>query len=352
MERGYLDGAAGRGSTMRHNHEAFDRRRLMPRVERDIRDTDYSLTLFSDTSNPMFFKWPVAMAPIGNQALFNRKGELASASAAAKLRIPFVVSNFSSYVMEDIAQAMDDAAVEPPARLFQIYPSGSEEVTQSLVERALQSGYTGIVVTLDTKDFGWRPRDHDSGFSEKLSRMVVASYMHDPVALRLFEANPELKDKFFTHVFPDPSHSWRDLEKIVKWANGTPVFAKGIIRPEDAIAAAEHGVSAVIVSNHGGRQMDGGIAALDALPRVAEALGPEIPVLFDSGIRGGADIAKALALGARVALLGRPYIYGLTIAGETGVHHVLKDVLRDFERTMRACGVVCLDEAGADMLEP
>jgi isopentenyl diphosphate isomerase/L-lactate dehydrogenase-like FMN-dependent dehydrogenase len=341
--RGYLFGGAGTEDTMRANLEAFRRWRIVPRMLEDVSERDLSREVLG-TAMPA----PVMVAPVGVQSILHPDGELASARAAASLGVPFVASTASSHTLEQIAGAAGDAP-----RWFQLYWPRGEELSASLVRRAEEAGYRAIVVTLDTWLLGWRPRDLQHGYLPFLEGIGIANYLADPVFRAALAAPPEDDPQaavgHFVGVFANPGVTWDDLS-FLRSTTRLPILLKGILRPDDARRAREHGVDGIVVSNHGGRQVDGAIAALDALPGVVEALGGELPVLLDSGVRSGADALKALALGARAVLLGRPAMWGLALDGEEGVRRVLRAFLADLDLALALSGHRSVDDIGPQAL--
>lgn len=340
---GYVAGSAGSESTARANRDAFERWRLVPRFLRDVAERDLSRTVLG-TSLPA----PVLLGPVGVQSIVHPDAELAVARAASALGVPFVLSTVSSYRLEEVAAAAGDGP-----RWFQLYWPRDPEVTASLLGRAKAAGFTALVVTLDTFMLAWRPRDLAGAYLPFLQSEGIVNYLSDP-AFRAGLAAPPEDDPMaavvhFLSMFGDPSKSWADLAGLREQWDG-PLVLKGVLHPDDARRAADAGIDGIVVSNHGGRQVDGAIASLDALPGVVQAVGERVEVLFDSGIRSGSDAAKALALGARAVLLGRPYVYGLALAGETGVRHVLRGLLAELDLTVALCGCRTVDELGADTL--
>ncbi len=327
----YVAGSAGAGRTADANRAVFSRWRLVPRMLRDVSSRDLSVELFGRT-----YPAPVALAPVGVQSIFHEDGELASARAAADLGLPFAASSVSSEPLEEIAAATGDA----PA-WFQLYWSSDRELTASFVERAADAGYEAIVVTVDTPVMGWRERDVEQGYLPFLDGEGVANYFSDPVFRETLaeppEDDPDAAVMRFLDVFGDASLTWDDLEWLCERTD-LPVVVKGIVHPDDAELALEAGVDGIVVSNHGGRQVDDAVPALEALPPVVERVDGRVPVLFDSGIRRGADALTALALGAEMVLLGRPYVYGLAIDGEDGVREVCRNVLADLDLTLALTG--------------
>ncbi len=362
----YVAGGAGRESTMNANRAAFERWRIVPRVLRDVEKRDLSVELFG---------WrlpsPLLLCPIGVLGLVHRAADLAVAKAAASLGVPYIFSNQASVPMETCAAAMGDAP-----RWFQLYWSKSNELVASFVRRAEACGCSAIVLTLDTTMLGWRPRDLDLGSLPFMTGQGIAQYTSDPVfraqltesavetthatkpplnlqtiatALaqkanfpggllkNLASADPRAAVQRFMTTYSRPSLQWDDL-KFLRQHTKLPILLKGVLHPADAKKAVELGLDGLVVSNHGGRQIDGEIASLDALLAVVDAVNGRIPVLFDSGVRGGADVFKALALGATAVCLGRPYVYGLALAGQRGVEEIIGNVLAEFDLTLGLAG--------------
>jgi lactate 2-monooxygenase len=340
----YVAGAAGSGDTARENLEAFRRWRIVPRMLTDVSAPAYASTVLGTR-----LAAPFLLAPVGVLAIAHPDGELAVARAARAAGVPMILSTAASTAMEEVAAANGDGQ-----RWYQLYWPKDRAVTASLLGRAQAAGFTVLVVTLDTRILAWRPRDLDNGYLPFLHGIGVQNYLTDPgfqAALASpVEADPGAAILRYTQVFGDLSLTWEDLPFLRQHWDG-PIVLKGIVSAADAVRAADAGVEGIIVSNHGGRQVDGAIGALDALPAVAQAVGSRLEVLFDSGIRGGADIVKALALGARAVLIGRPYVYGLALGGEAGVRHVLRALRNDFELTMRLAGAGNLADLGPDFLQ-
>jgi isopentenyl diphosphate isomerase/L-lactate dehydrogenase-like FMN-dependent dehydrogenase len=338
----YLAGGAGSEETMRANREAFRRWRLVPRVLRDVARRDLAVEVLGRR-----LPAPLMLAPIGVQGILHKDAELAVARGVAPLGVPLILSTVSSTTMEDVAEAMGDAP-----RWFQLYWPRSDELAASFLSRAEASGYGAVVVTLDTYLLSWRERDLQNAYLPFLHREGLANYFSDPV----FRAevgsptwHPVRALEYFGEVFSDPSRTWSDLARLGE-STRLPLVLKGILHPDDARRAVDHGAAGVIVSNHGGRQVDGAVAALDALPGVVEAVGDRTMVLFDSGIRRGSDVIKALALGARCVLLGRPYCYGLAVNGERGVRDVVTNLVADIDLTLGLCGCASIAELGRENL--
>lgn len=361
----YVAGGAGRESTMDANRAAFEKWRIVPRVLRDVEKRDLSIELFGRK-----LPSPLLLSPIGVLEMAHRDADLAVAKAAAALGVPYIFSNQASVPMEICAAAMGGSP-----RWFQLYWSRSNELVASFVKRAEACGCDAIVLTLDTTMLGWRPRDLDLGSLPFMSGQGIAQYTGDPVfrsllsqpvdpavapkpplnlqtiaaALaqkanfpgglikNLLSGDPRAAVQRFMTTYSRPSLQWDDL-KFLRQHTKLPVLLKGVLHPDDARKAIELGLDGVVVSNHGGRQIDGEIASLDALPAVTEAVNGRIPVLFDSGVRGGADVFKALALGATAVCLGRPYVYGLAAGGQRGVEEVIGNFLAEFDLTLGLAG--------------
>ncbi len=342
--RGYVWGGAGTGDTMRANLEAFRRRRLVPRMLRDISQRSLATTVLG-TELPA----PVLLAPVGVQTIVHPDGELASARGAAELGLPVVASTAADRTLEQIAEAAGDAP-----RWFQLYWPRDDAITESLVRRAEAAGYSALVVTLDTIELAWRPEDLSHGYLPFLQGTGIAQFTSDPAFRAALEKPPE-------EDVPGAVGHWvQVINRVVTWDDlaelrsmtKLPILLKGILHPDDARKAQRRGIDGVIVSNHGGRQVDGAIAALDALPGVADAVGDDMAVLFDSGIRSGADVVKALALGADAVLLGRPYLWGLALDGAAGVETVLRMLLAELDLTLALCGFSRPAEVSRDALAP
>jgi lactate 2-monooxygenase len=342
---GYVAGGAGSEDTMRANLEAFRRWRIVPRMLRDVSQRRLDVEVLGRR-----LPSPVLMAPLAAQSIMHPQGELAVARAARALGVPMVLSTDSSTTLEDVA-----AALGSTPRWFQFYWPKDPELAASLVRRAEHAGYAAIVLTLDTNLMGWRERDLQNGYSPFLGGHGIANFVSDPVFRSRLkttpEADPAAVGEAFERMVSNPALAWKDLAWL-KRTTRLPIILKGILDPEDARRAVAEGVAGIGVSNHGGRQVDGALAALDALPRVVEAVRGRATVVFDSGIRRGADVIKALALGARCVLLGRPYAYGLAVGGEEGVRDVLTNLLGDLDLTLALAGCASVAELGrANLVE-
>ncbi|KUJ16958.1 L-lactate dehydrogenase [Mollisia scopiformis] len=359
--KGYIIGNAGTGETARKNREAFAKWSIVPRrLVKTSGLPHLGMKVFGKE-----FPFPIATAPVGVQRIFNPEGELATAAAAAKESVPYIVhlqarleegilteelyrmSTASSTSIEDVAKANKEDGV----RWYQLYwPSNDHnEITASLLSRAKKAGFSALFITLDTYILGWRPSDMDNGYNPFLrsDKIGVAIGFSDPIFRSHFKAKHGVEIEEDVHtaaaewtriVFPGVSHGWEDIEFLKKHWDG-PIVLKGIQTVADAEKCVELGLQGIVVSNHGGRQVDGGVSSLGVLPRIVDAVGDKLDVFFDSGIRAGADIAKAMALGAKMCLIGRPFIYGLVMGGEEGAQHVLKSLLGDLELTLHLAGI-------------
>jgi lactate 2-monooxygenase len=333
---GYVAGSAGLERTARANTDAFGRWQIVPRHLRGVTSRDLAADVCG-TAMPA----PVILAPIGVLGIVHPEAEVAVARAVASLGLTQTLSTVSSFSMEEVASALAPAGDGPAgAGWFQLYWPSDRDVAASFVQRAEAAGYRALVVTLDTWQLAWRPRDLRQAYLPFLSALGMGNYFSDPAFRALLDRAPE-EDPTAAVVrmlgmFGDASLTWDDLAWL-RQATSLPILLKGICHPDDARAAVDAGVDGIIVSNHGGRQVDGAQPALDALPVVKAAAG-DLPVVFDSGIRSGADVVKALALGASAAMLGRPYVWGLALGGEDGVRHVLRSVLADLELTLGLAG--------------
>lgn len=328
---GYVYGAAGAGDTHRGNVDAFQKYRIRPRVCCDVSKRDLSISIFGTK-----FPVPFLLAPIGVNTILHSDGELAPAKAAAKMGVPYILSNVSSVSMEQVAETMQNGV-----RWFQLYPPKNQDLTKSLLKRAEASGFTAIVVTVDSTLLGWRETDLRNAYLPFLTGQGMGNYFSDPVFCSMLKESPDKNVKEAAlkalEVGNNTCFTWKELD-FIREQTCLPLLIKGITHPDDAILALEHGVDGIIVSNHGGRQLDGAVATLDTLPSICESIQGKIPILMDSGIRRGADILKAIALGASAVLVGRPYAYALAVAGEAGVEEVIKHLVAETELQLAISG--------------
>ena len=372
----YVAGSAGQQRTARANEAAFDRYRLVPRLLRDVAVRDLTVDLLG-----LRLTSPFLLAPVGVLGTAHRDADVAVARAAATVGVPMIISSQADRPMEEIA-----AALGATPRWFQLYWSRDEQLVTSFVRRAEASGASAVVVTLDTHTLGWRPWDLDLGSLPFARGAGIAQYTSDPVFQarvreRLASAGtvdplgpaprpgpaaletlvslarrhpgrlrenlrspvPRAAVQTFLDVFSNPSLTWSHLASL-RARTSLPIVLKGLQHPDDARLALEHGVDAIVVSNHGGRQVDGAVASLDALPPIVAAVAGRIPVLFDSGIRSGTDALVALALGADAVLVGRPYVYGLALDGAAGVEAVLRTLIAELDLTLGLLGCRTLAE--------
>jgi isopentenyl diphosphate isomerase/L-lactate dehydrogenase-like FMN-dependent dehydrogenase len=379
----YVAGGAGDEVTQRANRAAFDQWAVVPRVLRDVSSRDTSVEIFGRR-----IPAPLLLGPVGALELVDDEADLAVARAAAATGVPMIFSNQASYSMEDCAAVMGSGPDAAP-RWFQLYWSTSDELVESLVGRAEKAGCDAVVVTLDTTMLGWRPRDLDLGHLPFALGKGIAQYTSDPVFRRLVEEKvaaggpeepqprptpaavralvgmakawpgsfrdnlrsplPRAAVETFLGIYSRPSITWDDLAWL-RSKTRLPILLKGVLHPDDARRALDAGVDGLVVSTHGGRQVDRSISALDALPEVLGAVAGRAPVLLDSGIRSGADVFTAVALGATAVLLGRPFAWGLALAGEQGVRQVISDVVGEFDLTLGLTGHTAVDQLSPDIL--
>jgi lactate 2-monooxygenase len=380
----YIAGGAGAERTVAANRAAFRRWQVWPRPLRDVSSRDLSID-FLGTRRPT----PLLLAPLGVMELAHADADLAVARAAASLGVPYTLSNQASVPLEDVA-----GEVPAAPRLFQLYWSASDELNASLLGRAEASGCEAIVVTLDTHLLGWRTRDLDLAYLPFTRGLGIAQYTSDPVFQELVRERlrrgpdaaaaavppvrvtakavaagfsiarkgsaltgsrslrgnlrsplPRAAVETFLDVFSTPALTWDDLARAREWTS-LPILLKGIVHPDDAARALDTGADGIWVSNHGGRQIDQSVPTLEALPAIADRVGGRVPIVFDSGVRQGSDVFLALALGATAVALGRPYAYGLGIAGEDGVREVIRNVLAELDITLGLSGHASIAELG------
>jgi lactate 2-monooxygenase len=340
----YVAGGAGDERTQDANVKAFHRWGLMPRMLRGAAQRDLTVSLFG-----VHLPTPLMLAPVGVIGLCDPDGhgDLVTARASAVTGVPMIASTLTQDPMEDVAAAAGDT----PA-YFQLYPPNDRELTESFVHRAEAAGFSAIAVTLDTTMLGWRPRDLTLASFPQLQGLCLANYFTDPVFRARLAAPPEDDVRAATDLwavlFGNPALSWDDLAWL-RSLTTLPLLLKGICSPEDVRKAIDGGIDGIYCSNHGGRQANGGLPALDCLPDVVAAAG-ETPVIFDSGVRSGADVVKALALGATTVAIGRPYAYGLAVGGKEGIEHVLKCLLAETDLIMAIDGYPSVRDLTRDAL--
>jgi lactate 2-monooxygenase len=338
----YVAGGAGAMQTMEANRAAFRHWHIIPRMMRETHERDLSVTLFGKK-----YDSPVLLAPIGVQSLFHPDGECGVASIAAEIGVPYIMSSASTATIEELAKASGNGK-----RWFQLYWPRTNELTASVLSRAKTEGFDVLVVTLDTFTLSWRPLDLDLGHLPFIKGVGNKVGLSDPVFRKIFkeESGSEVEDDIVgasvawqKDAFSGQAHTWEKLE----WLRGIwdgPIVLKGIQHVDDAQMAADLGMDGIVVSNHGGRQVDGAIASLTVLPEIVDAVGDRLTILFDSGIRSGTDIIKALSLGAKAVLLGRPWVYGMGIAGKEGAKEVIQGILADFDQSMCLSGFKSIAE--------
>ena len=379
----YVAGGAGEGRTMRNNRAAFDRWAIVPRMAHGVTGRDLSVDLLGTRLSS-----PILLAPVGAGALLDPDCDLHVARAAAATGVPYIFTNQGSTPMEECAAAMGESR-----RWVQLYWSTDEALVDSLIQRAEAIDAGALVVTLDTTTLGWRPQDLNLGSLPFAQGQGIGQYtsdrrFRDLVRARIaaakasgvkqdvkvtiaairsllsitrnhpgsFWANlrspvPRASVEAFLDIYSNPGLSWDHLATL-RERTRLPVVLKGILHPDDARRAFDLGVDAIVVSNHGGRQVDSSVASLDALLNVRGAVSPEATVLMDSGVRTGADVFTALALGADAVLLGRPYMYGVALAGQRGVEEVISNVLAELDLTMSLTGVRNIGEINRNLLVP
>lgn len=332
---GYIQSGAGAEETLRKNTAAFEKYSILPSYLQDVSQLDTRVDLFGET-----YPHPFLLAPVGMMKLGHPEGDLAVARAAANHQVPFIQSTVSSYSIEEVAAASGENR-----NWFQLYWSNHKDISYSMVERAEKAGYKAIVLTIDTPMFGWRETDMTNKFSPLKEGYGKANYVTDD-AFRASVAD-EKDETVIQEILQNihhPSLHWQDVTAL-KERTSLPILLKGILNPHDAKKAIDAGIDGIIVSNHGGRQLDGVLSSLDALPVIANEVNGRLPIILDSGIRRGADVVKSLALGADAVLLGRPYVYGLAIAGQEGVEQVLSNFIQETRVSLALAGATSIQTA-------
>lgn len=339
----YVAGGAGDESTVLDNRDAFSRWRLRPRMLTGNATRDLAVEILGLKSSH-----PVFLAPVGVQGILHPDAELPSARAAAAVGLPFITSSCSSLSMEEIAEACGDGP-----RWYQLYWVSDREVAASFVKRAEASGYGAIVLTLDTLTLGWRHRDLRNAYLPFAEGIGIGQFTSDPVFCAKLDKTPEEDPRAagtaMLEMFQNLELTWDDIAWL-REQTSLPILLKGILRGDDAQRAVDVGADGIVVSNHGGRQVGGAIASLDALVEVRDTVGATFPVLVDGGIREGSDVLKALALGANAVLIGRPYVYALAVAGQAGVEQFLRSLLMDVDATAALSGVGGWDDLNRDLV--
>ena len=338
----YVMGGAGEESTMQANRQAFHRWKIIARMLVDVSKRDMGIELFGQK-----LPSPLLLGPVGVLGIVHNEAELAVARAARALKVPQIVSTVSSFPMEEIAE--ENAGNNC---WFQLYWGDNHDFTKSIIRRAEVAGYGALVVTLDTPMLAWRERDIQLAYLPFIKGMGLINYYNDPVFRAKVgdpQANPYKAFYEWTKVFSGPRLTWEDL-KVIRQHTRIPMILKGIQHVEDAKKAVAYGADGIIVSNHGGRQVDGGIGALDVLKEISDAVGHQTTLIFDSGIRRGADVFKAMALGAKAVCVARPYALGLGVAGEKGVKEVISNLMADTDLTLGLAGCASWSEVSEKSL--
>lgn len=341
--RGYIVASAGNGDTAKGNRAGFERYRVLPRVLNGVANRSLATCVVGEPQVA-----PLMLAPVGVQTLAHPDGELATARAAASTGITYIHSQAASHSFEEIA----DAAGASP-RWFQFYWVNDRDVVLSFLDRARRAGFSALVLTVDTVVLGWRPADLDCGYLPFLRGVGVRNYTTDPAFMASIPSthrnDPRAIGEQWLTIFPHAGLSWSDLAWLRDQWRG-PILIKGIQHPDDAVRAVDEGLDGIIVSNHGGRQIDGEVSTMDSLEAVVASVDSRVPVLIDSGVRTGADVLKALALGATCTLIGRSFLYGLALAGQAGVEHVIRCTLAELEIAMALAGATTPAELTRDHL--
>ncbi|GIJ90164.1 hypothetical protein Asppvi_009116 [Aspergillus pseudoviridinutans] len=342
----YVAGGAGEKATMDANRLAFRQWKLVPRMMKPMANQDLTVNLFGQE-----YPAPILMAPVGVQSLFHEDKETGLAEVCAEVGVPYILSTASSSTIEEVAEANGDGK-----RWYQLYWPQDDDVTMSLLKRAKENGFSVLVVTLDTWSLAWRPADLDNAYVPFIKGVGNQIGFSDPVFRAKFEKESGSKVEedivgasraWIGDVFSGRPHTWEKIAFLRKNWDG-PIVLKGIQHVEDAQLALKAGCDGIIVSNHGGRQVDGAIGSLDVLPEIVDAVGDKMTVLFDSGIRTGADIIKALCLGAKAVLVSRPVIYGLAVDGKQGAKQVMRGILSDLWSTLGLAGICGISECNRD----
>ncbi|MCH5641060.1 alpha-hydroxy-acid oxidizing protein [Gordonia sp. ABSL49_1] len=378
----YIAGGAGEGRTMDANRAALEKWAIVPRVLRDVSERTLEIELFGQK-----LPAPVLFAPVGAGSLAAPDADVHIGHAAAEIGVPYIFSNQGSASMERVARQMEAVAPGAP-RWFQLYWSTDDDLVDSLLSRAEAMGAAAVVVTLDTTMLGWRPQDLNLGSLPFARGEGIAQYTSDPrfaeiVAERVASTDdaerpevslgaiatlfsiarntpgkllanlrapePRVGVQTFLDIYSRPSLNWADVEGL-RDRTSLPILLKGVLHPDDARRAVDVGVDGIVVSNHGGRQVDGAISSIDALDAIAPVVDGRIKVLIDSGIYTGADVFKALALGADAACIGRPHMYGLAIAGADGARDVVADIIAELDLTLGLSGHTSVADLDRDAL--
>lgn len=325
---GYIRSGAGGEQTLRNNRTAFEKYSIVPRFLNDVSNVDTSVHLFGKT-----YPTPLLFAPVGMNGMVHDEGELAVARAAQFLNIPYIQSTVSTFALEEVAQAAPSAT-----KWFQLYWSTNEKIAFSMAARAEEAGFEAIVLTVDTVMLGWREEDVRNQFSPLKLGYARGNYMNDPVFTATLpdDSFESYVQGVLQNVF-HPTLNWEHVRELKKRTN-LPILLKGILHPEDAKLAIDNGINGIIVSNHGGRQLDGVIGSLEALPAIAKVVNGQIPIILDSGVYRGMDALKALSLGADAVAIGRPFVYGLALEGQQGVEKVMTNLYDELKVSIALAG--------------
>ncbi|SPT98994.1 putative oxidoreductase [Lysinibacillus capsici] len=325
---GYIHSGAGGEQTLRNNRAAFEKYSIVPRFLNDVSNVDTSVHLFGKT-----YPTPLLFAPVGMNGMVHDEGELAVARTAQFLNIPYIQSTVSTFALEEVAQAAPSAT-----KWFQLYWSTNEEIAFSMAARAEEAGFEAIVLTVDTVMLGWREEDVRNQFSPLKLGYARGNYMNDPVFTATLpdDSFESYVQGVLQNVF-HPTLNWEHVRELKKRTN-LPILLKGILHSEDAKHAIDNGIDGIIVSNHGGRQLDGVIGSLDALPAIVKVVNGQIPIILDSGVYRGMDALKALALGANAVAIGRPFVYGLALEGQQGVEKVMTNLYDELKVSIALAG--------------
>lgn len=337
MTLDYYNSGAGDELTLQDNRAAFDRYRLRPRMLIDVSQRDLSTTILGQ-----YLSMPILIAPMAFQCLAHWDGEMATAKAAQEIGVAMVLSTLSTKSIEAVAHERKNIP-----QWFQLYIHKDRSLTRNLVERAEKSGFSALCLTVDAPLLGRKERDRHNQFTLPSGMELANLTAIEDLAIPKTVGESGLFTYFTQQI--DPSITWKDLEWLRSQTH-LPILVKGILRKDDAKKAVEYGVQGIIVSNHGGRQLDGAIASLDALPEIVEAVGERIEILIDGGIRRGTDILKALALGAKAVLVGRPILWGLAVSGDAGVRHVLELLRDELDLAMALSGCPTLQDIDASLI--
>ncbi|MCU0499939.1 MAG: alpha-hydroxy-acid oxidizing protein [Anaerolineae bacterium] len=336
MVYGYYVGGANDEITLRENRESFNRISLRPRMMVDVGERDLSTVILGQR-----YATPIITAPMAFIALAHPDGERGVARAAGSLGIPMTLSTMATTSIEDVA------AERAGPLWFQLYVYKDRGITRWLVERAETAGYEALVVTVDSPLLGKRERDVRNQFH--LPEGYTAANLNDPSYRRVSAVDQGSGLASYIASLYDPALTWKDLEWFASITK-MPIWVKGILRGDDAQRAVDHGASGIVVSNHGGRQLDTAIAGITALPEVIAAVNGRVDVLLDGGIRRGTDILKALAFGACGVMIGRPILWGLAVNGEQGVRDILTILRAELELAMALCGAPTVNEITPDLI--